>query len=1150
MLSRFNTTIFLTLAIVVLVLAVNAMGDSIPGVKHHEVITSVPRTMTYQGILKDNAGDPVVDSVYSVIFRIFDQESGGSSLWDETLSCTTSAGYFSATFSNVSLPFDADYWLELEVDSEILTPRQKINMSAYAARSDTSDYAASGGGWVDDGLNVRLEASYDKVGIGTSTPTNKLHVTGSESVPILNVEQTGSHRAARFYSQNACALWVENAGNHGLRITNAGGRGVYIQNAGSDGIRVDNAGGWGGYFNGSGYFADSVGIGTETPQEMLDVAGTASVTGFKMPTGASDGYVLTSDGSGNGTWQAPAGGDFWSLTGNSGTVDTVNYIGTSDSTALEFRVFDYRALRLEPVPHYSVPSEFGSNLIANPEYNSIGIGINDETVYGATVLGGGYDSGNFSSGFFSAISGGGGNADSSGSYSTISGGYNNRISGMGMANIGGGANNTVSGFNATICGGYYNTVSGTRSTVAGGLLNTAGGEASIIAGGEENTVSDGWASFIGGGFLNVIDTSSHSFIGGGRDNTINNGTNDETIASFIGGGKNNTVSASNSFIGAGASNSVSGDYSSLFGVGSSLAADSTFMVDMPHIRFGDETNGYEFPTTDGASGQVMSTDGAGQLSWTDVSAGPDSDWTISGSDMYSAVSGNVGIGQSSPSEKLHITDTDTRALIQGGGNNVGIGMHFTGTSGRRYDIVSTGAGDGGAGRFKIKDITGGNDRFTIDSNGNIFLGGESSPILTALSTGNVGIGTASPAYQLELKRGQLGILMNPFNTAVPFTIEVPDNQANIISRIIRGGTVINVVDSVGNVGIGTAAPSEKLHLNDTDTRALIQGGGHNVGIGLHFTGSSGRRYDIVSTGSGDGGAGRLKIKDITLGNDRFVIDPNGNIFLGGESSPSLLAMGTGNVGIGNSNPQEKLDVTGTAQMTGFKMPTGASNGYVLTSDGSGNGTWQAASGGLSGTGTTNYISKFTGSTSLGNSLIYDSGSNIGIGTSSPTKKLTLSGGPGDIFGVDNAVCFVAKNSSGTYERYLWPRAGDNRMYILYGQGLYFRDSDGSGSTTLFLSQSGDVGVGTASPLEKLDVSGTARITGFKMPTGAAAGYVLTSDGSGNGTWQALPPGIDGSPESNDSIDAKIRELVDIIETQSERIAQLENRIAQLEGEVE
>lgn len=49
---------------------------------------------------------------------------------------------------------------------------------------------------------------------------------------------------------------------------------------------------------------------------------------------------------------------------------------------------------------------------------------------------------------------------------------------------------------------------------------------------------------------------------------------------------------------------------------------------------------------------------------------------------------------------------------------------------------------------------------------------------------------------------------------------------------------------------------------------------------------------------------------------------------------------------------------------------------------------------------------------------------------------------------------------------------------------------------------GKVGIGTVEPVQKLDVSGTARMTGFEMPTGASSGYVLTSDASGAGTWQA------------------------------------------------
>ena len=55
------------------------------------------------------------------------------------------------------------------------------------------------------------------------------------------------------------------------------------------------------------------------------------------------------------------------------------------------------------------------------------------------------------------------------------------------------------------------------------------------------------------------------------------------------------------------------------------------------------------------------------------------------------------------------------------------------------------------------------------------------------------------------------------------------------------------------------------------------------------------------------------------------------------------------VGIGTTDPVSELEVNGTATMTGFKLTTAPSNGYVLTSDASGNGSWAlSTSGGSSG----------------------------------------------------------------------------------------------------------------------------------------------------------------------------------------------------------
>ncbi|MBD3333980.1 MAG: hypothetical protein GF355_00520 [Candidatus Eisenbacteria bacterium] len=55
--------------------------------------------------------------------------------------------------------------------------------------------------------------------------------------------------------------------------------------------------------------------------------------------------------------------------------------------------------------------------------------------------------------------------------------------------------------------------------------------------------------------------------------------------------------------------------------------------------------------------------------------------------------------------------------------------------------------------------------------------------------------------------------------------------------------------------------------------------------------------------------------------------------------------------------------------------------------------------------------------------------------------------------------------------------------------------------------SNQLGIGTSSPQAALDVDGTARMTGFQLATGPQAGYVLTADASGNGSWQ--PAGTTG-----------------------------------------
>lgn len=434
------------------------------------VTTSIPRNMTYQGILKNSAGEPVTDTTINIIFRLYDDSTDGVLEWHEIIEVNIdSGGYFDAVLNNLNLPFDEDYYLELEIsgDSQPLTPRQKLSMSAYSAFADTCLYAISSGSGADDDWVITGNDMYSgvsgNVGIGTTIPGNKLHVIGSDSIPIVNIEQNGSHRAMRVYSQNACAIWVEYAGNHGLRITNAA----------NNGIHVDSAANFAGWFNGKGYFAGDVGIGETNPSAKLDV----------------DGDINVSD----------------KATIGPGHINTGDYAFVAG------------------------------------QYNE-------------------------ASGINSVVSGGLANV-SSGLQATVSGGFENAANAQ-SATVGGGAHNVANAQGATISGGGTNTASSANSAIGGGVDNTANGISSTISGGHNNSVYGDYSS-ITGGYSNTIDSSA--------------------------------------------------DYSYLYGIASDLTQDSTFMVDMPHIRFGDETNGYEFPTSDGINGQVMSTDGTGQLSWVNLS---------------------------------------------------------------------------------------------------------------------------------------------------------------------------------------------------------------------------------------------------------------------------------------------------------------------------------------------------------------------------------------------------------------------------------------------------------------------------------------------------------------------------------------------------
>ncbi len=271
-----------------------------------------------------------------------------------------------------------------------------------------------------------------------------------------------------------------------------------------------------------------------------------------------------------------------------------------------------------------------------------------------------------------------------------------------------------------------------------------------------------------------------------------------------------------------------------------------------------------------------------------------------------------------------------------------------------------------------------------------------------------------------------------------------------------------LIRASGNVGINKNNPSQVLDVNGTtQMTGFIMPTGAGAGSVL-TSDASGVGTWQVPAGLPSGASGQ------TLRHDGTNWIANSQLYNDGS-----------NVGIGTISPTQKLDVGGTVKMIGFRMSTGAFNGYVLTSDAGGVGTWQVASG-IGGSGATNYIPKFTGATTLGNSAIYQSASNVGIGTTSPTTTLHVQG---DALVKSTGGSVSLSGSDGAME--VW---GTDGAFIdlkdAEGDDFDFRLTQIGGTGNLGL-MGGYVGIGTTSPQNKLDVEGSAVVGATYSGTNAA-----------------------------------------------------------------
>jgi hypothetical protein len=454
--------------------------------------------------------------------------------------------------------------------------------------------------------------------------------------------------------------------------------------------------------------------------------------------------------------------------------------------------------------------------------------------------------------------------------------------------------------------------------------------------------------------------------------------------------------------------------------------------------------------------------------------------------------GSVGIGTTSPSAPLHVayaSGAGPAAIVESGSNQFPIALSIlpsTHAISRRatlklddWHVLQDHAG-AGTKDFSIYQPSTASHRFFIKTDG------------------NVGIGITSPGAKLDVAGTVRGtdvtaigtngnIMMANSNTSGTTAFRIDGNADKMYMIAENGsdgsatGTEIRfrtattnaaagdrmTINNQGNVGIGTAAPSEIVHVQRSTSDAIVKiespGGLYDARLVFQKNGANTATVGFFP------GTAELRLR--TGQADGILFEPNG--------VERMRVNFDGNVGIATILPQEKLHVVGKIRMIDGNQAAGR----VLVSDANGSATWTAATAltvtetdpQVSST-TTNYVPKWNGTT-LTDGSIFDNGS-VGIGTNTfqTGEKLAV--------------------SNGTLQFGILPGYLDN----VINNNWTTLDMPGTRGLRVWdnFSVSGTVGIGTSTPAEELHVVGNIRMVDGNQ----AAGRVLVSDVNGTGTWTA------------------------------------------------